>query len=251
MKSIFAIFLFFTTSVLQLHGGGQESKSLHQNLYEAYVMNNGSAIKQVVGALQQAHEKQPEATTPLFQLAEAQCVLLTYAIGNKKESLFEEYVDQAQENLDEILDRQPQNAKAHALLAQVYGFRIANAPWKGMFLGSKSNKAIEKAITYGPDEPTAWYQSGNANLNAPAAFGGDKAQAVRDFEKALRLIEAEGELKNNWYYLDILTWLGIAYRETGQLEKAVQTLEKAHKLEPRRAWVRDELLPEVRQRQQE
>ncbi len=213
-------------------------------LYEGYIKNNEVKITSVVKNLTRTFKTNPKPEAR-FALAEAQCVLLTHALGNKKDDLFDRYVDQVEENLQKLIKEEYMPAKSHALLAQVYGFRIAANPWKGVFLGGKSNKQIELALAADKNDPLGWYQRANSYLNAPAAFGGDKEKAVKDFEKAVQLMETQNNLRYNWYYLDMLTWLGIAYQRTDQPQKAVNVFRKALKFAPERAWVKDELLPEA------
>ncbi|MGF1533829.1 MAG: tetratricopeptide repeat protein [Bernardetiaceae bacterium] len=229
MRILFLILCLWWSVAAQAH-----TQPLREQLYGAYIQNDKPQLLQLV--------QQLESTPYTFTLAEAQCLLLTYALGHKDEALFEQFVEKAQQNLEVILKKDPQHAQAHALLAQVYGFRIAYSPWRGIFLGSRSNRHIGLSIAANPNEPLGWYQRGNARFNAPAAFGGDKEQAVKDFEKAVWLMEQSRDLTHNWYYLDMLAWLGIAYRDTGQPQKAVQTWQKALALEPRRDWIRNELL---------
>lgn len=246
MKHLFFILTLFLGTFSEF--GTEAQQQLRTQLYEAYIQNDEAALRRAVTDFREAFEAKKMEVGHRFALAEAQCVLLTFALGNEKETLFEEYVGSTQELLEEVLEEKPKHAKAHALLAQVYGFRIAQTPWKGMFLGGKSTRHIALALQADTSEPTAWYQQANVKFNAPSAFGGDKEAAVRDYEKAVQLMEATQDLSHNWYYLDMLAWLGISYRETGQLQKAVSTFEKALRIEPRRDWIRDELLPDALKR---
>ncbi len=215
-------------------------------VYQGYVMNSATLQKEAVATLQAAYEADKKNTEALYQLFEAQYVLLNCTMATKDEELFDEYVDDAVKNGKKLLDDATYAARANALLSAIYGYKIAYSPMKGMFLGGSSSSMSEKAIELAANDPVAWLKFGSNRYNTPEMWGGNKEEALQSFEKAVALFEANPEtLSTNFHYLDALAWLGIAYRNAGELEKAVATFEKAIAHEPNFGWVKHSLLPKA------
>jgi tetratricopeptide (TPR) repeat protein len=84
-------------------------------------------------------------------------------------------------------------------------------------------------------------------LHTPEAWGGDVKEAIKAFQRSIELYEASPEKsKDNWFYLDTIAFLGKAYEKDKQQAKAIETYEKAIRLEPGFAWVKYILLPQAR-----
>lgn len=130
-------------------------------------------------------------------------------------------------------------------MSGILGFKIAFAPMKGMWLGPRSNSHLSKAMKNDKTNAQAWKQKGNSLLHTPAAFGGDVKKSIKHYVRAIELYESQGDLTNNWEYIDALAWLGQAYHKDGQLEKAKSTYSKALEQEPNAGWVKYVLLPKA------
>ena len=74
---------------------------------------------------------------------------------------------------------------------------------------------------------------------------GMKEEAIKSFEKAVKLFEQSPNLSQNLHYLDALAWLGIAYMKNGETDKAKAQFQKALEQEPNFVWVKDSLMPMV------
>ena len=91
-----------------------------------------------------------------------------------------------------------------------------------------------------------WKIYANSKLFTPEMWGGDLKEAIQAFEKSIALYEANpNDLPFNWFYLDTLAFQGQAYLKDGQRAKAISTYEKALKVEPEFAWVKNVLLPKA------
>jgi tetratricopeptide (TPR) repeat protein len=82
----------------------------------------------------------------------------------------------------------------------------------------------------------------------PAIFGGSKTKALQYYNKALELFDHQGPeaKKNNWNYLNLLVLAGQIQNELGEVEKAVDHFEEALRIESDFTWVKDELLPSLK-----
>lgn len=144
-----------------------------------------------------------------------------------------------------LIKQDSKNANYHAMQSALYGMQIGFSPMKGMFLGSKSDRHVEKAIELDPNNGFAWSQGASGYYHTPSMFGGDIKEAVRHYQKAVELLGSEGELESNWLWLEAMTWLGQAYQKNGQVTEAKQTYERALEVFPGFAWIQKALLPSL------
>jgi len=215
--------------------------------YGAYLKVSKTLWKTVVEKRENAYSKSKEPSD-LFKLASAQHGLLAATMADKDEDLFNKYLDDTKENLEELIDMEFNTAESKALLSAVYGLEMGYSSWKGIYLGSKSSGLIDNALNKDKNSPIVWLVYANSKLFTPAMFGGDKKEAIKAYAKAVSLFENENEHQNNWRYLDALAWLGQAYEQTEQPDKAREVYEKALEVEPDFIWVKHALLPKLAQK---
>jgi len=91
---------------------------------------------------------------------------------------------------------------------------------------------MNQALELDPKSSANYLSRGVGNYYLPATLGGGTELAIADFRKAISLDS------NN---ADAYLWLGLALRKAGQEAEAHQTLEKAVKLNPARAWTKLQL----------
>jgi len=235
------------TTLITLSSLGNET-SAQDNLkhleYGAYLNNSKTLWKSVVDKRQNIYDE-TSSPSDLYELVASQHGLLNNTMSDQDEDLFDEYVDEAKDNIEILIDEDYKQAEAKAILSSIYGFEMAYSSWKGMFLGAKSSNTISSAIKLNDQSPLVWQVYANSKLFTPKAFGGNQQEAVESFKKSVELYEEQGYTKNNWRYLDALAWLGQAYQKIGETDKARQTFEKALKVEPEFSWVKHSLLPAI------
>ncbi len=162
--------------------------------------------------------------------------------GPKKKA--RQFVEEADELIDDLLARYPEESDWYAYKGAFYGYKIGLNPVKAPFLGQKSINNIDLALEYGPEHPQGWIEKGNALFYMPKAFGGSKEKAMEAYKKAIRFMEGDSQnLHHNWLYLNVLMVLGQSYEKTEKFEMAKSTYEKILKIEPNFSYVRDELYP--------
>ena len=89
---------------------------------------------------------------------------------------------QGESVVKDLIEKEPDNAEAHALLGSIYGTRITSA-FKGMRLGPKAGKALERAAELAPDNPRVVLQQGISAFYTPKTFGGGMKKAEEESEK--------------------------------------------------------------------
>lgn len=94
-------------------------------------------------------------------------------------------VGKARAALERAVEAAPDFAEAHALLASVYGLEIALHPWKGMWLGRRIGEQMDRATALAPGNPRITLMRALDDWHKPAAFGGDRQQALREFGQAI------------------------------------------------------------------
>ena len=219
------------------------------NAYAAYVTSDPALAKEqwkkVVVRDKASLEKDPENAQLRYRVALSQFGILSATVRDQDEDLFDEYVDDTEEILKDLLEKDPKWGEARALLSSVYGLTLAYSPWKGIYLGPRSSSLMARALKDTPKSALVWKLEGNAKFFTPESFGGDLDQAIAAYRKAIQYYESGGDTLANWFYLDTLAFLGQALLKKGQAHEAVQTYEKALETEPEFTWVKVSLLPEA------
>jgi tetratricopeptide (TPR) repeat protein len=143
-----------------------------------------------------------------------------YLLGQKKKDLARPYIEKADVHLEKLLKSNPRNARLHSLYGAFYGYKISLAVYKAPFLGPKSLSHIDKSIELDHKEPMGYIEKGNSLMYRPAAFGGDKKQALVLYRKALALQESAHNVKCNWQQLLLRAFILKGLLETDQLAEA-------------------------------
>jgi tetratricopeptide (TPR) repeat protein len=243
---------FFLSTVLLSLTSGPTCYECHEKAYKAYLGAQDPKVvkemwKTVVSDEQTKLTANPTDIKQQYVVALSKFGLLSATMRDKDETLFEEYADKTEEDLEQIIDADKKWSEPRALLSALYGLKMAYSPIKGMYLGPKSSNLIEKALTDSPASPLVWKIYANSKFFTPETFGGDVKEAIKAYEKSIALYEIDpASVKNNWMYLDALAFLGQAYMKDGQSSKAVVVYEKALKAEPNFMWVKASLLPNAR-----
>lgn len=64
---------------------------------------------------------------------------------------------------------------------------VVDPPARYQSYGAEASRALENAVKADPTNPRIYYLKGQTLMNTPEAFGGGKANAKKQFEKALEL----------------------------------------------------------------
>jgi len=216
-------------------------KEVEAQFDRAYVSNNLALWENGIRRLESAHQSQGGAEL-LFALAKAKYGAVNTCFGLEEEEKAEDFLDQAEKHFKKLLDTDYRQAEVHALLSGTYGMKIALSPISGMFLGSKSNRHLDKALELDPDAPMVRHQKGASLINTPSMFGGDAEAGILELEKAAQLYEQQNEAEG-WEYLGTLAMLGKARHSQKQYAQARTAYDKALRVAPDFGWVKYALLP--------
>jgi len=171
-----------------------------------------------------------------------------WLIGAEKDDTAEKYIDKSEKIIDKLLDESPENPTLLAYKGAYIAFTIAISNLKAIYLGRKSMKYIDKSIELDSENIQGNIEKGNSMFYRPSAFGGDKAEAIKYYIKAVKSFEKQGLVVNNWMYINTMTALGQAYEATNQIQQAKLCYEKIMRIFPNFMWVEDELYPDMLKR---
>ncbi len=217
---------------------------IQKAFYQACVQNNPELWISNIKTLETDYQSSQDLDL-LYEITNAYYGLAGTYIGNKMPEKAEETINKTLDNIALLIKEKKDSPEVHALQAGIYGMQMSFSPMSGMTLGPKATKHLNKSLKLDADNPKGNYQMGGSYYYTPAMFGGSTKKAIEYYKKAVEAFEAKGELTNNWEYLTAITWLGIAYKEYEDLEKAKVTFEKALNFEPDHNWVKHYLLPQV------
>ncbi len=215
-------------------------------VYEAYINDNMTEWKRVIDNMNRTEPKDNEF---ILELTNYQYGYIAWCLGNDKKSEARKYLELAKNNIATLENNNYKLSMAEAYKAAFYGFRIDLNNFRAPILGPRSINAAKKAKELDSNNWLAYVQYGNIQFYMPAAFGGSKTEAISYYKKAEQIMEENRRLTlNNWNYLNLLATIGQAYSKTGNYNMAQSYYQKALRVEPGFAWVKDELLPELRKK---
>jgi tetratricopeptide (TPR) repeat protein len=145
----------------------------------------------------------------------------------------------ATEQLNALVEVDSQDNESWALLAQVYGLRIAYQPMRGGELGPKSVMALSKAQSISPNNPRVLLIKGVSKYNTPAMFGGSKHQALIELSNAIEQYSNDQHSEFHWGFAEAYTWRGLTQLELGNKDAALADWAKAIEISPNHGWAKN------------
>ncbi len=177
----------------------------------------------------ETHEDQFAEAFRLYQLASHAMAKLAY-----KESL--NYLERAVPILERQIERETQNADAHALLAAIYGWIAGQKPESATVYGPLSHQLIAAAQEINGKDPQVNLLSGIIKFHTPEAYGGSKQEALKLFEKAIKAYESADDA--GWGRADAYVWRALILRELGKTHRAQEDLTTALNIAPEYGWAK-------------
>jgi len=144
----------------------------------------------------------------------------------------------ATEQLTQLVKIDSQDSESWALLAQVYGLRIAYQPMKGVEFGPKSATALTQAKNISPNNPRVLLVQGVSKYNTPAMFGGSKHAALKALSSAIEQYANDQHSEFHWGHAEAYTWRGLTQLELGNKDKALADWAKAVEISPNYGWAK-------------
>lgn len=91
-----------------------------------------------------------------------------------------------------------------------------------------------------------YIEKANILYYSPSAFGGDKTEAKRYYNRAISIFESNPELTTeSWLYLNLLTKVAEISTDEKKYTDAKTMYEKIIKIEPNYLYVKDQLYPKL------
>ncbi|MEM9896724.1 MAG: tetratricopeptide repeat protein [Bacteroidota bacterium] len=228
MKTLITLFTILLT-------GLSFAQNAKQTQYGAYLQASKTMWeKSVSQSKKQYGAKSLETAIALYGV-------LNNTMATQDEETFEQYEDETIDLLKAMIEENPSNGEAKAILSSVYGLVMAYSPMKGMIYGMKSSSLMTDAMDESASSPLVQRLYAGSKLYTPEMWGGDAEEAAVAFKKAIDLYAKSGDTKENWQYLDAMMGLAMAFKKTNQASQAKSTLEEAIALEPQYYWAKSEL----------
>ncbi|MBC6994033.1 hypothetical protein QWY85_08545 [Neolewinella lacunae] len=179
-----------------------------------------------------------------FARLQAYYVLLNNTMASEDGATFNQYVGPAQKLAEDLAASEgTKAAESQAILAGIYGLKMAYSPMKGMILGPKSQKLYRKALKTAPTSPLVLTFYGIAQYNTPENWGGSVAIAEESLRQAIEIMGCEA--MDQWLYPHARAWLGIVLEDQERPVEARDVYQGILTDYPAFAWVKNVLRPEL------
>lgn len=235
--------ILFTGVLLLVFCGLAAQNTYRSQIYNAFI---GGDINKWVVVLKNMEKDKLNTSDKKLELVGYYYGYIGYLLGRKNYNEAEKYIAKGDKLVDEVLKISPKNATAYSYKGSFIGFKIDLSKFKALTLGKESVANVDKALSIDPLNTQALIDKANTLYHTPKIFGGDKAEAIKYFEKAIKVFENSKNTRENWLYLNTLIQLAKTRESLEQYTSAAHLYEKVLLVEPRFNWVKNDLYPSLR-----
>ena len=155
----------------------------------------------------------------------AYCTALE-AIGPADVAKVDLLAEQAEKYLGQADMLSPKNSEIYCLKSLIALSKIrVNQMARGMAGLLQAQDALEAANTIDDKNPRVYFMMGQQAFNTPQAFGGSKENALKYFEKALALLDAQKEREKT---IDVHWGRDTTLKMIAACQKTLQAANKSH-----------------------
>ena len=190
-------------------------------------------LDKFIAQYQSAAKANPQSPDAQYELALADSYAAEVTMEQRDKRKSEAYAEAGMEPVVKALNLNGGSAEFHRLHGALCGQVIPANPFMGALkYGQCAKDEIDKAISLDGKLALAYVSRGVGNYYLPPSMGGGMDAAVRDFDTAISL-----DPKLDEAYL----WKGVTLRKANRDSEARQALEQALKINPNRAWTKQQL----------
>lgn len=241
MKRIFFVIVLFIGTLCNIDAQQIDYKATTFNLFLNGKISQWSWVINKMSA------------DPKEQNVEGQLETLIYYYGLVGHLMDVGQKKQASENLQKantlaakLYKTNPNNPLLLGLMANFTGFQIALTPLKATTLAKGMMSKAKSAIAKGPNDPLVNILYSNILFYMPDIFGGDTEKALSGYKKALRMMDANVNLKkNNWMYVQLLVTIGVVEEKQKNYVEAQKMYRRVLQLYPEYAHVKNVTYPRL------
>ena len=145
------------------------------------------------------------------------------------------YLEQCIDDLESLLARRSNDARARALYASCLGASANLYVFRAATRGIAAGREIAAALKLAPDDPWVVFHAGVSDFMTPAMFGGNKERALEKLMHAGQLLAASrppGSDRPVFGEAEVWLYIGRVYLSTDRKELARDAWEKALSLAP-------------------
>ena len=198
-------------------------------------------IERAAGTLNIDKLKQINTRVTNYDLALSQYRLALSANLKGQTELADSALDESMTALETLNEQSPDNVEVKALLAQVYGYKVALSPMKGIYYGPKSGAMLAEAEALAPNNPRVLLVKGIGAINTPPMFGGSVDVALNAFNQAIEAYASDAYSNYHWGFAEAHTWRGLVHQQKGDLDKAKADWQRALEIDPEYGWAKSVL----------
>lgn len=203
----------------------------------AWIANDAAVLRASIESLKTTYAADPKPRTAyVLGYAERRLSYLRETPKDEKETLLTDAVAK----FEKVIEAEPKNAEAHALLASSLGTMIGLNPMLGMTLGKRSGMEMKQALTLEPNNPRVLLLAGVGTLMKPAEYGGGAEAAEPLLRRAASVFSQEPADRPwpNWGRFESHMFLGQLLDKIGKKDDARTEYEAAAAIAPRSPWAR-------------
>ena len=216
------------------------AQNVGKKIYNCYITKDMATWKAVIDSLQKEYDAGRMQEADIWQMLDYQYGYLGWAVSEKKTQgkSAAKYLEVAEENLVDVIDRGGVNATTNAFNAAFVAYDISLNPIKAPFIGLKCMKYAETAVKQDSLNHFALIQYGNIMNYMPTAFGGSKDKALVNYLAAKQIMSKDEALyKNNWLYMNLILTIADIYKGKKDYESTKQYYLEALELQPNYQYV--------------
>ena len=192
-----------------------------------------AALDHYIAQYQSATKVNPSSADAQYRLALAQSYAAEVTMESHDKRKSEAYAEAGMDPVQKAVELNAGNAEYHRLHGALCGQVIPANPLLGALkYGQCAKDEIDKAISLDNKLALAYVSRGVGNYYLPPSMGGGVDVALKDFDTAITL-----DPRSDDAYL----WKGVTLHKANRDPDARKALEQALKLNPARAWTKQQL----------